>query len=177
MNNQLKKMISFMVFGSIASVLTGFIFFGRAVFFLKSPYFQFVSYGVVGSVSFALFNFKRYRDSVFVSILLFLIFYFSSHSHHFITHFFYFLGAVFSVFIFSNWIYEKLKRMKYVRPLILAGIFSIFFVAGALILTVVYYSGTAKILSFRNMPVGFLIGLGLGMGFELSELVNWDKNS
>ncbi|NOX87822.1 MAG: hypothetical protein GXO77_02270 [Calditrichaeota bacterium] len=67
--------------------------------------------------------------------------------------------------------------MKYVRPLILAGIFSIFFVAGALILTVVYYSGTAKILSFRNMPVGFLIGLGLGMGFELSELVNWDKNS
>jgi hypothetical protein len=38
-----------------------------------------------------------------------------------------------------------------------------------LILTFVYQAGQGKLLPFKNMPVGFLIGLGLGIGIELSE--------
>jgi len=171
MSDQLKSFILLMVFGVITCIIFGVIFFGVNVFNLKSPLFQFVSFGIIGSVSFALFQFDRYRDAAFVSILLFLIIFLVTGGRFLFTHFLYFLGVVISILLFSTLIYQKLEHLKYIRPLVLSGIFSISFVVITLILALIYYPGIDKINLFRNMPVGFLIGLGLGVGFELSEII------
>ena len=176
MDINFKSMFSLILFGSVSCVILGLVFFGLNVFNFQSPFFQFFSYGIVGSVSFSLFQSHRIRDSIFINILLFIILYFASGRQYLLTHLLYFVGVVFSVYVYSTWIYKKLLSLKYVRPLILAGIFSIFFVVITLILTFIYYSDTMKILPFKNMPIGFLIGFGLGIGFEVSEYVSFKRN-
>lgn len=166
-----KTLFSFILFGTAASILSGFVFFGTNVFNLRSPLFQFLSFGVVGSVSFALFRANRLRDVIFANVLFFLTLFIASGNRFFLTRLFYFAVVVFSVFAYSEWVYPKLQSLKLVRPLILAGFFAICFLLVTLILTVLYHTKAMHVLPFRNMPIGFLIGLGLGIGFEISEYV------
>lgn len=166
-----KSVISSILFGTVACVLLGFMFFGLNVFNPRSPLFQFLSFGIVGSVSFALFRANRLRDAIFANVLFFLILFIASGNRFFLTHLFYFAVVVFSVFAYSEWVYPKLQSLKLVRPLTLAGFFAICFLLVTLILTVLYHAKAMHVLPFRNMPIGFLIGLGLGIGFEISEYV------
>lgn len=86
----------------------------------------------------------------------------------FLTHLLYFLSVVFSVYVFSKFIYGELTSIRYARPLVMASIFSIMFIVVTVILALIYPSKGMKFLPLKNMPVGFLIGLGLGTGFEIS---------
>ncbi|OPX35130.1 hypothetical protein B1H10_01940 [candidate division KSB1 bacterium 4484_188] len=60
------------------------------MFNLRSPLFQFLSFGVVGSVSFALFRANRLRDVIFANVLFFLILFIASGNRFFLTRLFYF---------------------------------------------------------------------------------------
>ncbi len=69
----------------------------------------------------------------------------------------------------SEYLFIQTRNVIYARPLILASLFAIFFVIVTIALNFIYQAGQGKLFPFKNMPVGFLIGLGLGLGIELSE--------
>ena len=157
------------ILGTITSTLIGLVFFGLEVFQSKSPFFQFISVGLICSLSLVLFNLKRYRDSAFILIILFLFDYMWYGSKYPITHFIYYLSVILSTYVFSRYFYVQLEKIKYSRPLILSSLLSIMFVVAYLLLTMIYSSGPGSLRPFKNMPIGFLIGLGVGIGLEMAE--------
>lgn len=167
----LKTILIFAVTGIVCCTVLGFIFFGSDVFNTRSPMFQFPVYGFVGSVAFILFKLKSYRDALFILVLVFLLEYLLTGSRYLLTHLIYFSSVVLGVYLFLRYFYNRIRRIKYAGPLILAGIFGLLFVADMLLLSIIYSHGEVKFLPLKTMPIGFLIGLGVGIGIELSEYI------
>ncbi len=169
----------FIIAGTTASILAGLIFFGFDIFDTKSPLFQILVYGLVGSTSFILFNMKRYRDSVFILLIIFLLDMFIFGFKYPLNRILYFLSAVAGAFLYANYFFTRSEHMKVARPLLLAGIYAILSVFVVLILSLVHHTGQERIFPFINMPIGFLIGLELGAGIELAEylLIRMEQGS
>jgi hypothetical protein len=157
--------------GSVSCILLGILFFGFEVFNSKSPFFQFVAYGIIGSVSFILFNLKRYRDATFVLVLLYLFNILLFSTKYLLTGLLYFLAVIAGSYIYSAYFFNQVKNIKTSRPLILAGIYAILFLIVTLLLVFIYEPTAGKLFAIKNMPIGFLIGLGLGLGIELSDYI------
>jgi len=167
--NIIQKILIFTIIGTITSTLTGLVFFGFEIFQLKSTFFQFIIVGLICSLSFILFKLKRYRDSVFILIIIFLFEYMWVGSKYPITHFIYFLSVIICAFIYSKYFYIQSQQVKLSRPLILSSLMALIFVIDYYILLLIYEAGPGKLLPFKNMPIGFLTGLGVGIGIEVSE--------
>ncbi len=159
----------FSLVGALACVIAGIISFGGQVFQANTPFFAFVSFGIIGAILFALFRIKRYRDAVFAAVLLFLLAYLFSGRAFMLTQVLFSLMVFLSVLLYERYFYHQLNRLFYARPLILAGLFSIGFLLATLMMAVIYSAPSNQFFPFRNLPVGFLIGLGLGTGFELAD--------
>lgn len=167
--------IIFTIIGTISCLLLGITFFGLEVFDIKSPFFQFVVFGLIGSISFILFKLKRYRDTLFILALLLLFEILWLGSKYPITHTLGYLSVVISTYIYTKYFFNKIQGVKYARPLILASLFAIFFVIVTFALNFIYQASQGNLFPFKNMPVGFLIGLGLGIGIELSEYLTSNR--
>jgi hypothetical protein len=166
-----RTITSVLLFGTLISIITGVAFYGMKIFDIESPLFQFVSYGFIASLTFALFKAQKYILSILVNIALFVgLFYLTGH-FHLISHLFYYFAVLVSVFIYSILIFDHLKTAKYIRPVILAAMFSIFFVSDTFLLSVIYSQTINSSLVFKNMLVGLLIGLSVGVGIEVGYLL------
>lgn len=169
-----RSIISTVFAGSLCTIILGFIFFQFRIFNVHHPLFQFVAYGIVGSVAFALFLQRSYRDAVFALILLFVLIVIVAGIYRFtllVTHSFFFLAMVFSILFFERHFYGKMVNIKIARPIVLAGIVAVTFVLASTILRLLFYPSEGQFHFFSNMPIGFLIGLGLGIGFEVSKFL------
>ncbi len=118
---------SILLFGTVFSVAIGAAFFGMKIFDVESPLFQFVSYGFIGSFAFALFKAQRYYILLVVLAGLFIGLYYLTGAHFLVSHIFYYMSMLLSIFIYSILIFDHLITAKFIRPPILATIISIFF--------------------------------------------------
>jgi hypothetical protein len=147
------------------------VFFGMKIFDVESPLFQFVSYGFIGSLAFAIFKAQRYLISLMVLTGLFVGLYFLTGAHFLVSHIFYYMSMLLSIFIFSVLIFDHLKTTKFIRPLILATMISIFFVSNTFLLSLIYSRDISSTIVFKNMFMGLLIGVGIGIGVEMAFLL------
>ena len=160
------------IFGTAFCTFIGLLFFGLDVFNTKHVAFQFLAYGIAGSISFAMFRQKRFRDLIFLLLLLFLlnlVIVDISEPSFVITHLIFFAAVVFGIYLFAKYFYSKLENLRIARLLILASILSVMFVAATTLLWFIFSAGESQTSFLRNLPLGFLIGLGLGVGFEVAE--------
>jgi hypothetical protein len=171
MHPQTKKVLINLLPATAICIAVGFVFFGRAVFDLRDPMFQFSSYAVLGSVMFVLFRESELRRGIYTGLLIFVLIYLVTDARFPVTHFTYFVSLAAAVLLFARKIFDKLDEMRWVRPLVLGGFLAVFFVFATLLMGLVYYHDRMEFLPFRNMPVGFLIGLALGTGFEVSQFL------
>lgn len=118
----LLKVLIIVLSGSVSYILLGIIFFGFEIFNSKSPFFQFVVFGIIGSVSFMLFNWKRYRDSIFILVLPYLFNTLLFGTKYLLTGLLYFLAVITGSYLYSTYFFNQAKNIKTSRPLILAGI-------------------------------------------------------
>lgn len=158
---------SVLLFGTVFSVAIGAAFFGMKIFDVESPLFQFVSYGFIGSFAFALLKAQRYYISLVVLAGLFIGLYYLTGAHFLVSHIFYYISMLLSIFIFSVLIFDHLKTAKFIRPLILATMISIFFVSNTFLLSLIYSRDISSTIAFKNMFLGLLIGVGIGIGVEM----------
>ncbi len=157
--------------GTISTILIGFIFFGFSIFDKQNVFFQFPVFGIIGSVSFTLFKLKEYRYSILILALLFLFEIIIAGEKYLVTHVLFYIAMVSSILVYTQFFHTRLNNIKYSRFLVLASIISISYVIISFLLGLLFKSDTSNLLPFQNMPIGFLIGSGLGIGFELSEYI------
>ncbi len=169
MTTDSKKRVYRIVLGFIGSTLAGGFFFGNRVFVISSPFFQFLTGGLLAAVFFALLRSNKKKDAVFAGLLIFVLSFFISGSNYFLSHLLYFLGIGAAVFIYAEWLFEKFNQKKVVRSLGLVVLFTVIFIMVNLILTFIYYSADKPVLPFRTAPVGAIMGIGLAIGFETAE--------
>ena len=164
--------------GTICCMALGALFFGLKIFDKELPFFQIASFGLVGSLAFSLFYFKRYRDATYVLIMLFIINIIIANLtkvSFLIIHFLYFSSVIVAVFLFSKYFFIQIANMKISRPLVLASILALFFVMATGLQWVIFAKDGMPFYPLGNLPIGFLIGLGLGIGFELSDYLFSNK--
>ncbi|MEJ2048292.1 MAG: hypothetical protein P8Y60_00330, partial [Calditrichota bacterium] len=114
---------------------------------------------------------KKYRDAIFGLVLLYLFNILLFGTKYLLTGLLYFLAVIAGSYIYSAYFFNQAKNIKTSRPLILAGIYAILFLIVTLLLVFIYEPTAGKLFAIKNMPIGFLIGLGLGIGIELSDYI------
>lgn len=164
-----KKRVYQIVMGFIGSTLAGGFFFGNQVFTIRSPFFQFLTGGLLAAVFFAFWRANKRKDAIFASLLIFVLSFFITGGHYFLTHLLYFLGIGVAVFLYAEWLFERLDKKKLLRSLALVALLTVIFIIVNLVLTFIHYSADVQIMPFKTAPVGAIMGFGLAIGFETAE--------
>ncbi len=157
--------------GAGCCLLVGLLVFGPEVFQYRSPLFQFVAFGVVGSLTFVCVSALPFPQNSAVHLLIFPVLYWISGSHYFLTGLFFYVSMVLSVTTFRLLIFERWQPVRYVRPFLLAACVTVLFVVSTAFLSLIYGHQTPVSAMTKNMQVGSLIGFGLGIGFEVTEFL------
>ncbi len=163
----LQKSFIYLISGVLVTLFTGWVFFGTDIFSVRQPVFAFTSLGVTGSVFLSLLLVRRFRDAIFLSILLFLLNLLISHSRFLVTQFFFFGGCILAVTLYWARIYGNGRSWRWMRPLSLSALFAVISVINTVVLGLIYRGNISHPLI--NVPVSFLVGLGLGLGFEVGD--------
>ncbi|MGD9489586.1 MAG: hypothetical protein AB7W47_16320 [Calditrichaceae bacterium] len=174
MESKAARIIMTILFGTALSSILGMIPFGMRILDPGHPAFQFISFGLIGSSAFALFLVRQYRDAIFVTVLLFILnFFFSGRTVPgiILTYLLFFVAVTGSVYLYSRYFYDVLSDLLVARPLILSSMMAISFVVATFLLFLVFGSVNNQFYPLGNLPIGFLIGLGLGVAFEFVELL------
>lgn len=76
---------------------------------------------------------------------------------------------VFAVYVYVKYFDKKLFHLSIARPLVLAAIVGLFYIAANFIHGLLFISRFSTGFLLANLPIGFLLGLGYGLGCEISE--------
>ena len=170
----LKKAVIIFLCGFLGSLIIGLIFLGIRIIITTDPAFQFISYGISGSVIFALLNYSSKRNFIlgtlfFLALEMVLI---KIHSELIFARIAYFLVIVFSIYLYHTFFYKSTPQLKYIRIFALAGIVAIINVLLSAIGGLVMEAENLKAIIEGQSFFGLLIGLGLGVGIETGDLIN-----
>ena len=169
MNFNIQPILIPVICGWLSCVLCSIIFFGVRTLEIDNPLFIFVKAGCLGSVAFALFIQNRIRDAVFLLILLSIFEVVLFGLKHPVTHLLFIIALIMLLYFFARRVYKKLSFYKIVRPRIIAGKMAISFICITVIVHLLYAPAWERLFLFENMPIGFMIGISLGIGFELAQ--------
>lgn len=161
--------IFYLLMGIAGSLIIGIVFFGSRIFSVSMPPFQFVAGGIFGAATFALIYYNRVRDAAFILLLLVLVNFMVAGTRYFLTQLLFIAAIVMSAYIFASYFYRRLSGLPSARPLILAGLLAVGYLLVTIILKFVYAPPDARPDLLVNLPMGFLLGIGLGLGFETTD--------
>lgn len=171
MKSDIKTFMLTIFLGTLLGMLGGYIIYGSAILEVGHPLFQFTSFALIGSLAFYLFSKRKFYIAGAVLSALFVGLYYLNGQQHFISHSFYFVTFVISLFIYAVLIFDHLKLAWYIRPIILSAMVSVFYVSNTFVLFLIYQTEVNSSSVFKNMWVGTLIGLGLGIGIEVANKI------
>jgi hypothetical protein len=166
------------LFGFAACLLIGFLFYQTRIFNLADNRFVFASLGFTGALVFASLLYGNVKDSIIIltAALLLNIFICKNHQVSFIIRdIAVFSSFGLSIFLYKNWFYNSSAKYKYLRAFGLGVITAILFlIAGIFLIFINVPLERISIelifqISFYYLHMGLLIGLGLGLGFDLAD--------
>ncbi len=172
-----KNIFQFMLFiiiGTICSILIGYSYFGLKVFNPKISSFQFFITGLIGAIFYATLKVYKLRNALFILLFLFIfheIIIKTSTLSYFIRDLLFIGGISLSIIIFINFFHEKLKEIKFGKFLTFASLFTITYIIITVILGLFLSPVEIKNVLLTNVFIGSLLGIGLGIGLELSEIL------
>lgn len=158
--------------GALGSMAMGFIMVGLRIFTPTAPTFQFVAWGVVAAILFVIHKFSTMRNFLFATLILFLIEIIWLQATQLLLIvgrlvFYLMLAAI--IHCYRELYDRRLSGLRWGKFLALGGVFG----SGLLLISAV----TSPFV--KQMPpidfiqtetyTGLLIGLGLGIGFEIAE--------
>jgi hypothetical protein len=176
----LKNFVIVSVCGFAAYMLTAFVFFQSNIFNLYSNKFIFTSLGLAGALVFASLLYRKSKDSLLFLAVVFLINLVVSKNHltSFTIRDIVLFGTFWlSLYLYYTWYSNSSGRYKYIGALGLGVITAILFlIAGIFLIFVNVPLERISIelivqISLYYIQSGMLIGLGLGLGFDLGEFL------
>jgi hypothetical protein len=158
--------------GTVICLLLGMLFFGLQLTRFDRPPVYFLVLGFAGSLSLALLRQKKVRDVIYINVLIYFMFAIVASVLRPITALvllIYYLAIVLALFVYVRNFDARLARMPLARPLMLAAIVGVFFIVANLAHSLLFINHFSTRFLLRNLPMGFLLGLGYGLGEEVSE--------
>ena len=160
-------------FGTVGSVLIGFIFLNTSIFITTRPSFQFVAGGFIGALYFSLLEYKSLREQIFgmiIILILHLIIFTGKHfSITYVIRDVLYLGGLFlSIKIYYQFIKNNPKVRFYLRSFVLALIYGLLNTVFGFLIYFINTKWHLPTLDFIYMALKFgtLIGLGIGIGSD-----------
>lgn len=170
---QIKKIIIPTVTAAFLCALFAVLFFGFKFNDFTRPPIYLVTLGFTGALTRALLSEKRMRDAIYLNIIVFILFtvvILRTMRPITIPIFLIYLAVLLAaIFIYSNFFEPSLNRVQFARTLILAALVGLFYVAASFIHGLLFISQMKIHSLLGNLPVGFMLGLGIGLGQEISE--------
>ena len=169
-----KKIFWTTIFGTLICVAFAVLFFGVAFNDVNKPPIYFLTLGFAGSLTLALLKQKKLRDVIFINILIYFFFAIVSSFLKPITALvllIYFTAMVVAIYFYVKKFDKKLNRAPLARPLVLAAVMGLFYMAANVGHGLLFISHFTPRFLLANLPIGFLLGLGYGLGAELSDKI------
>ena len=169
-----RDIIRITILGTVVCLIFSLYFFKAAEFDLYQLHIYFVVMGLAGSVTLALLLANRLRDTLYINILIYIIFVVIVYGvvnkpRMAVILLLYMLGLWAAVWVYVRMFEPRLTAAVISRPLVLAGLGGLFFIIVTLIQALIYIHKINRGFVLTNMPVGFFLGLGIGIGRELKE--------
>lgn len=163
--------------GALACIIVGFLFLGGRIFHTYHPAFQFTVYGISGSLLYALLQFRNIRDFIFVLIfwvVLDLILFRITSFPIIVVRILYILMVGLAIYIYHLFANLTIKKSFILKPVFLAGLLPILFLPIQLLVSIFKNNPESEIrveIDYQTI-FGLLIGFGLGIGFELFNVLD-----
>jgi hypothetical protein len=171
---------STILLGSFCSILIGIGFFGLQIFNIQHPGFQFVSFAAICSLFYSMLKYFQIRNAIYVYILiafLYDILLNFSKIDFAIRDAFFLLCSGLAICLFFQFFEPKLAKLKFDKFLTFSSLFVLAYITATLILALIFSDTHFMQQLFTNISLGLLIGMGLGIGFELANNVDvfWSR--
>jgi hypothetical protein len=168
-----KKIILTTITGTFICVLFAILFFGIQFNDFEKPPIYFLILGITGSLSLALFKDQRIRDAIYINLLFYLIF--TALILNImrpiiaVIFFIYFTAMIMAIYVHVRYFDKKLTHLSMARPLILAAMVGLFSIGANFFHGLLFISQFSPRFLLGNLPIGFLLGLGFGLGEKIIE--------
>lgn len=161
------------LFGLLGSMLIGFIFFTTNIFNPHFTSFQFMSFGLFGSLFYCMFEFKNTKEQILLFLIVFIlniiIFTGKAISLAYLVGGFFFLAALFLAVKFYFQFLKRNSTLKYyLRCLALAFMYGITNSICGFLAFIINTKGNFPSVEYLIMIArfGVLIGAGIGLGID-----------
>jgi hypothetical protein len=159
--------------GTLCNFALGVLFFGWHV---QEYAFQvqFVVMGLVGSCFFAAVKFSQLRDAILLLLLLYLLYvilFRINRLDSLLGHACFFAGVGGALHLFHVFVEAKLQRLKVGKFFVLALMIAVMYASAPAIVGMVLSQSDLMDEIAKTFAIGFIVGSGLGIGIELSEMI------
>lgn len=157
------------VAGVAGVVLMALLVVGTVLFDRNLPLFQILPNALVGAVAFAFRRAGRMREAFSGALFLAVLLLFFDGGPYWSVKLLFMVATAAGAYLHAAVVIARVDRWPFFRPLVLATLISAGFILVTLLLTA-FHGGPAAVLTpIRNGSAGFLIGAGMGAGFEIAE--------
>lgn len=167
---KLNNYLLIIFFGTICSMLIGYLFTGLFIFRIKHVAFQFTIYGFIGSVLYSILKYRNFRDFAYILILYvafdLIVFGVSSPLMVFVR-ILYALSLGVAILIYVKYVEDNAPNAVIRNLVSISGLLSISFLIAIQILRIIpVYKFDVSVMEGQTC-FGLFIGFGLGSGFQL----------
>lgn len=159
--------------GTLICAVFALLFFRISFLDIDRPPLYVLALGFIGSLTLALFRQSRIRDGIYANIMFYFIFALLVATRirpiAALILLPYLSGMVAALYIHVKMFEPKISDVPGSRPLLLASQVGLMFIAATVVHGFMFISGFTSTFLLANLPVGFLVGLGQGLGVELVE--------
>ncbi|MDZ7261408.1 MAG: hypothetical protein ONB05_04810 [candidate division KSB1 bacterium] len=177
-NNKMQLIVRAVVIsisGFLLCLIMGYLYIGFRIFTPNNPGFQFIAFGLTGSIIFTTLKFSGLKNSIFALVFLYfadIVLFKQAHINPLVGHLLHFLGIGISIYLYFLIFYCSLKELRFGKFLSLAALIATTYLIISLITGIFYQFPNFKLHVSGYTFLGFLIGTGLGIGFEVGEIIN-----
>jgi hypothetical protein len=178
MNNEIKNLLLTALFGFVICVILGLLFYGTSIFFIcRLPSSVVVADGFYGAVFYSVLRYCKTKEQILtgIALLILQIIIWGKLAHiTFLIRDFVFMLSLFGSIICYNLFINKYSSIPlFLRSFALPLLLGLFNILATLILIIIFNPSAVKInyALFHNAQFAAIIGLGLGIGFDLYEIM------
>ena len=173
MSKKLTNIIYTAILGFLACILLGVLIQGMRIFDYQSHAFQITSFGIMGSIFFSINKYGRKRELVFTGLMLFianLVLYGKLLTFLYLIRDIGFISSLFaSLILYSHFLKKYYYATMFLRALVLSLFLGILNILVTVMLIIIFNISFSEAIweVLLNGKYGAIIGLGLGIGFDI----------
>jgi len=175
MENRIRNILLNTLFGSLVCIIFGVLIYGIEIFDFQSSRSQIFVFGIDGAVFFSVLKYGKRKELIFIGVLIFvvnIILQGKSITFNYFLRDLLFVSSLFTALaLYKLFIDNYSKLLITIRVLSLSILLGLFNAIATIILVQIFDAPNNEMINavMLNAQYGFLVGFGLGLGFDLYE--------